>query len=116
MGMQWPPRPGTRIKRHEAEGLCLGGVDDFPDVDAHRRVHDLEFVDQGDVDAAEGVFEELGRLGHAARGDGHEGFDRDGVELNRLLQAGWREAADDLGDGGDDAAGIAWVFAFGGEG
>ena len=104
------------IEGHETEGLRLGGVDDLPHVDVHGGIDDLEFVHQGDVDAAEGVLEELGGLGDAAGGDGHEGLDRDGIEGDGLGQAGGGEAADDLGDGGDHALGIARVFALGGEG
>ena len=53
---------GTGIEGLEAEGFGLGSVDDFVDVDAHAHAELLEFVDQGDVDAAIDVFEELGHL------------------------------------------------------
>ena len=39
-----------------------------------------------------------------------------GVELGDGLEAGGGVAADDLGDGGDDAVGVAGVFALGAEG
>ena len=38
IGMQWPPRPGL-IERHETERLGLGGVNDFPNVDAKPVAH-----------------------------------------------------------------------------
>ena len=54
---------GAGIEGLEAEGLGFGGVDDFVDVDAHLHAELLELVDQGDVDAAVDVFEQLGHLG-----------------------------------------------------
>ena len=57
---------GTGVEGHESERLGFGRIDDLPHVNAHGGVDDLELVDQGDVDAAEGVFEQLGRLGHPA--------------------------------------------------
>ncbi len=53
------------IKRHEAERLGGGGIDDFPHIDIHARRHDGEFVDEADVDHAEGIFEQLDHFGHA---------------------------------------------------
>ena len=67
--MQWPPRPGPGIERHEAERLGLGGVDHFPHVDAHAMAHQRQLVDQADVDGAEGVLEQLHHLGDARRAD-----------------------------------------------
>ena len=51
------PRPG--IEAHEAEGLGRGGVDHLPDVDAEPVAELGELVDEGDVDRAEDVLEEL---------------------------------------------------------
>jgi hypothetical protein len=53
---------GTRIEGLEAEGLGFGSVDDLVDVDAHADAELFEFVDEGDIDAAINVFEELGHL------------------------------------------------------
>ena len=53
---------GPRIEGLEAEGLGFGSVDDLVDVDAHADAELFEFVDQGDIDAAINVFEELGHL------------------------------------------------------
>jgi hypothetical protein len=60
---------GAGVEGLEAEGLGFGGVDDFVDVDAHLHAELLEFVDQGDVDAAVYVLEELGHLGYGGRAD-----------------------------------------------
>ena len=107
---------GAGPEGHEAEGLGGGRGDDLPDVDAHGLVDLLELVDQGDVHAAEGVLGDFGGLGGAAAADGHEGVDGLGIELGDGLEAGGGVAADDLGDGGDDAVGVAGVLALGAEG
>ena len=67
--MQWPPYPGPGIEGHVAERLGRGGLDDLPDIDAHAFEDHLELVDQGDVDRAEDVLQELGGLGDPGRGD-----------------------------------------------
>src|SRR5579859_3384095 len=54
--------PGARIEGLKAEGLGLGRVDDFVDVDSHAHTKLLEFIDQGNVDAAVDVFKQLGHL------------------------------------------------------
>ena len=94
--MQWPPRPGPGIERHEAERLGLGRVDHFPDVDVHPVAHQRQLVDQADVHRAERVLEQLDHLGDAGRADRNDGLDRRAVELAGELRAGRREAADDL--------------------
>ena len=49
---------GSGIKRHEAERLCFRRVDDLPHVDAaHSVAEHGEFVDEGDIDAAENILE-----------------------------------------------------------
>ena len=60
-------RPG--IKRREAEGLGLGGLDDFPDVNPHTQAKQLQLVDQSDVHAPVNVFQKLGHFGGAGRAD-----------------------------------------------
>jgi hypothetical protein len=47
---------------HEPEGLGGGGVDDLPDVEAHPLAEQRQVVDEGDVDVAEHVLEQLGHL------------------------------------------------------
>src|SRR5690606_25253699 len=92
---------GARIEGHETEGLRSRGLDDLPDVDAHGAIDDLQFVDEGDVDAAEDVLEQLRRLGGAARGDRDDCLDGATVEGLRLFKTGGSESAHDLGDLGD---------------
>ena len=62
----------ARVERLEAERLGLGRLDHLPDVDAHAVVEHLQLVDQGDVDRAVGVLQDLARLGHLGRGDRHD--------------------------------------------
>ena len=78
--MQWPPRPGPGIERHEAERLGLGRVDHFPHVDVHAVAHQRQLVDQADVHRAERVLEQLHHLGDAGRADRDDRLDRRAVE------------------------------------
>ena len=94
--MQCPPRPGPGVEGHEAEGLGLGSVDDFPHVDGHPVAHQRQLVDEADVDGAERVLEQLDHLRDARRADRNDGLDRRTVEGARELDAGRRQAADDL--------------------
>ena len=103
----------TWVKRHEAERFGLGRVDDLPDINPHGAIDDLEFIYEGNVDAAKRVFEQLRCLGRAAGRDRHDRFDRLGIERDGLLQAGRRIASDNLGNERNLAVGIAGVFAFG---
>jgi hypothetical protein len=45
-----PAKPRARVKGHEAERLCLGGVNDFPDIDVHLGVDLLQFIHECDID------------------------------------------------------------------
>src|SRR5438046_9410210 len=97
----------SRIKRHEPKWLCLGGINHLPDIDAHRAVNDLEFVDEGDVDAAENIFEELDRLRDAARGNRHDRLDGKTVERLGFFKTSRRITAHNFGNVSHPAAGIA---------
>ena len=56
-------KPRSGIKQHEPKRLCLGGVDDFEDVNVHRAVNHLEFVHQSDVHTPwKRIFQQFGRL------------------------------------------------------
>ncbi len=105
-----PTESGPGIEWHVAEGFRLRGVDDFPDIDPHGAVNEFQLVHQGDVDAPKDVFQELGRLGGPAGGDGNQSFDRPAVDLGRPLQTGRGVAADHFRDAGDVAVGIAGIF------
>ena len=97
--MQWPPRPGPRLERHESERLRRGGVDDLPDVDIHPVAELSELVDERDVDGAEDVLEEFRELGCFGRRDGVHVVDRGGVELDGCSSRVGVDAAHDLGHG-----------------
>src|SRR5581483_11418207 len=79
--------PGAGLEGHEAVGFGGGGVDDFPDVDAHPVTQDRELVDQGDVDRAKDVLQQFGQLGRFGGGDGHEVIAYLPVELHRPRHA-----------------------------
>ena len=91
--------PGPGIERHKAERLGLGRVDHLPDVDAHRLEHDLQLVDERDVDRAEDVLGELDRLGGLERRDRHGARDDCVVERAARRSAVRPVAADHLRDG-----------------
>src|SRR5580658_3327288 len=89
---------GAWIERLEAEGFSLGGVDDFVDVDAHLHAELLEFIDEGDVDAAVDVFEELGHLGYGGRTDRDYLAEDGAVHGGGQFECDGAAAADDFGD------------------
>src|ERR1019366_3452935 len=49
-GNAMPAHAPTGIKGHKTERLGLGHVDHLPDINTHRAVNDLQFVNQCDVD------------------------------------------------------------------
>ena len=115
--MQWPPRPGPGIERHEAERLRLGRLDHLPDVDAHRVADDLQLVDQRDVDGAEDVLGQLHGLGHRAATTPARPRPRAGRRApRRAASASGVVAADHLGDRGGVEVGVARVLALRREG
>lgn len=85
-------------KGHEAEGLGGGGPDYLVDIDVHPQAEHFQFVDQGDVDAAEDVFQQLGHLGGFGGAYRHQLLDGPLVKGGARLQAGRGVAADHLGD------------------
>ena len=109
-------QPGAGIEGLEAERLGPGRLDHLPDVDPHAGVDHLQLVDQGDVDGAIGVLEDLAGLGDLGAGDGDDPDDHLAVQRRGELEAGRVEAADDLGDGGRRELGVARVLALGAEG
>lgn len=107
---------GAGVEGLEAEGFGFGGVDDLVDVDAHLHAELLEFVDEGDVDAAVDVFEELGHLGDGGRADRDDAAEDAAVHGGGERAGDGTAAADDLGNvvAGDGV--VAGVFALGTEG
>ena len=109
--MQWPPKPGPGIEGLKAERLGLGGLDHFPNIDAHPVVQDLQLVDQGNVDRPVCVLEDLARFRHLGAGDGHD-LDNDlAIEQRGELEAPRIETAHDLGNRAAPSPGVARVFA-----
>ena len=102
---------GAGIKRHEAERLGARGGDGVPDVNVQRGINALELVDERDVDAAKNIFQQLGRLGGAAVRHGNQSADGARINFLRGGKARGRVAADNFGNVGDVALGIAGVFA-----
>ena len=66
-----PAHAPTGIKGHKTERLGLGHVDHLPDINTHRAVNDLQFVNQCDVDAAEDILGQLDGSSGCSRGDRH---------------------------------------------
>ena len=93
-----PAQAGAGIERHEPERLGGGGINHFPDVDAHAVAHQRHFVHQADVDHAERVFEQLHHFGHAGGTDRNHVFERLRIEQRAQPRAGGRDSADHLGD------------------
>ena len=114
--MQWPPRPGSRLERHEAERLGRGGLDDLPDVDVHPVAELRELVDERDVDRAEDVLEELRQLGCLGRRDRVHRVDRRRVERDGGGGRALVDPADDLRHGLRRPVLATRVDALGGEG
>lgn len=75
-------------------GMAVGEADHLPHVDAHRVGNEAQFVGEGDIDVAEGVFGELRHLGRAGIGGDARAADESAVEGQRLAGAAWRDAAD----------------------
>ena len=107
---------GAGIEGREAEGLGLGGIDDFVDVDAHAHAKLLELIDQGDVDAAVDVFEEFGHLGDRWRANRNDASKYGAVHGSSEFGSDWAAAADDFWDVVPGDGFVSWVFALGAEG
>ena len=82
---------------HKTEGLGSRGVNHFPDVNAKTVAHHGHFVDQADINHAEGVFEQLRHLGNFGGGDGDNGLQRAAVPGSRNFRTGIGNTADHLG-------------------
>ncbi len=100
----------------EAEGFGFCGIDNFPDIDAHAVEQHFEFVDEGDVDGAIGVFEDLAGFGDFGVVNADDFDDGVTVEVCGEVTGMLIGAANDLWDPRRGVVGVAWVFAFGAEG
>src|SRR5215204_4234663 len=63
-----PTKSRAGVKGHEAERLRFCRFDHLPDIDAHSRVDDLQFVHERDVDGAKYVLGQLYSLRRSRRG------------------------------------------------
>ena len=92
----------------------LGGrrLDHLPDVDSHRGVDHLEFVDERDIHRPKDIFHELGRFGGAAARHWYDLADDPAIDLCSTLPTGIGQASEHLGDFPERAARIARVFPF----
>src|SRR4029077_13898289 len=79
---------GSGIKWHEAERFGFRGFDDFPNIDSHCAINELELVHQGNVYRSKNVLEEFGRLRRSARADRHEFFNCDAVKCFCFFKTG----------------------------
>src|SRR5262249_36453052 len=89
----------SRVERLESEWLGLRRVDDFPHVDAHALVENLQFIHQGNVYGPIGVLQDLARFGDFAATDTDYRLDELAVELCGEFEAGLVDAADYLRNG-----------------
>ena len=91
-------KPGPGIKRLESEGLGLGGIDHFKQINVHAHAELLELVDEGNVDAAVDVLEQLGHLRGGGRGDGHGAVEDGAVNGRRQITRDGTASTDHFGD------------------
>jgi len=95
--------------------FAAGGGQDGVGVEAEAVKQHGQLVDEGDVDVALGVFDDLGRLGYADAGR-KVGASGDDAVVQRIDEVGGlgRGAGGDLFDGGEAMLAVARVDALGG--
>src|SRR5258708_33514422 len=71
------------IERMKAERLGRSCCDDFPDVESHAQAEQLQLIDQGDVDAAVDIFQQLRHLCCGWRGDWNRAMEDGSVKSAR---------------------------------
>ena len=106
----------TRVERHVSKWLGLGRVDHLPDINIHRIVDQLQFIDQSDVNAPEDILEKLGRFSGPAGGNWHQSVECFAVEFDGPFETGRGVAPDNFWDRLDHALWIAGILAFRREG
>ncbi|MEY2726695.1 MAG: hypothetical protein RLZZ458_2562 [Planctomycetota bacterium] len=110
------PEARSGIEGLEAEGFGFGGVDNFPDIDAHAIEEHFEFVDECDIDGTVGVFEDFAGFGDFGIVDADHFDDGVAVEIGGEISGVLIGSADDFGDTCCGVVGIPWVLTFGAEG
>ncbi len=108
-----PPHSRAGVEAHEPEGLRRRGVEGLPDVDAQLGGEHRQLVDEGDVDVAERVLDELGELGLPRARDGDRLRDEGVVEGLDRLEAAGGDARDELRGLREAVLGIARVDPLG---
>ena len=108
------PRP--RIEGHEAIRFAGRRVNHFPHVQPQFVAHQSHFVDEANVDGAEGVLEEFDHLGRGCAGNGHGVIHDGSVESHGRFQASRRNPTNHFGGGLQGVIGAAGVNPFGREG
>ena len=101
------PRAG--VEAHEPERLGRRGFDHLPDVDPEPVAELGKLVDEGDVDRAEDVLEQLRQLRCLRRGEDDDLAADQLVQLAGSLGAGFGQAADQLRRGAHGVVGAARV-------
>src|ERR1043166_2706923 len=64
-GNAMPAAAGPGIEWHVAKWFRPGCSDHFPNINSHRAIDELEFVDQGYVHTAKNIFQQLRRFSRA---------------------------------------------------
>src|SRR5262249_52430965 len=59
----------SRIERSEPKRLRASRFDNFPDINSHGSVNQLELVNQCDIDTAKDIFQQLGSFSDPTGGD-----------------------------------------------
>ena len=111
--MATEPRP--RIERHEAEWFGFRRLDDFPHIDAHRVVDDLELIHERDIDGAEDVLGDLHGLGGGGGRYRHNALHHRAIEGGDEALRCRPVARHDLRDCDGVKAAVAGIFALGRE-
>src|SRR4029077_131099 len=108
-----PAKAGSRIKRHKAKRVSSGSMVYFPDRNAHGCIDEFQLVDQGNVDAAKDILEQLGCLRDPARGNWDKLGHSPAVNRHCLLKARWGIPANDFWHQLERAAWVPRIFSFG---
>jgi len=111
-----PAEARSREEGLKAEGLGRRSLDHLPDVDPHAVETDLHLIDEGDVDGAVDVLEQLRRLGHLRRRDGNGPRDHVAVEGRGGGKTGRCQPPDDLWHVSEAEVPVVRVFPLGGVG
>src|ERR1019366_3958040 len=114
-GNAMPAQAGAGVKGMKAERLGGSGRDHLPDVDVHAQAQQLEFIDQGDVDAAINVLQQFGHLRGGGRGDGNSAMEDRSVKSSGNLRGLSVDSSHHFGDITARYSSVAGILAFWGK-